>query len=150
MSKQLAFDASLGLALYRFIVRNGHIPEVHELAKALSRSQNSIRAALRRLANAHVLVLQEDSSEILRAAPFWAAPTPFPVRSGKHSWWGSCIWDALGIPALLHRDAQITTACACCDSLMTLNVKNGRVLPAPGIIHFAVPARRWYEDLIFT
>ena len=150
MKTQTAFDAILRAATYRFIAHNGHVPKIRELAAALSLSNKQVSAGFRRLANAHILVLQEDSSEILRAAPFWAVPTAFHVRSGKHAWWGSCIWDALGIPALLRRDAHITTACACCDSLMTLSVKNSRVLPASGVAHFAVPARRWYENLVFT
>jgi hypothetical protein len=35
------------------------------------------------------------------ANPFSAVPTPFLVRSGDRSWYGNCIWDALGIPAML-------------------------------------------------
>ena len=110
----------------------------------------AVRTALQRLARLHILVLQERTSEILRAAPFWAVPTAFHVQSGKHVWWASCIWDALAIPAMLRRDARITTACACCDSAMELTVRRGLLQPAYGIIHFAVPASRWYENIVFT
>src|ERR1700731_1914763 len=110
-----AADAALRLALYRFIVTRGHVPK---LAAALSRPQEKIRAGVGRLAQLHILVLQTQSSEILRAAPFWAVPTAFRVQSGKRAWWASCIWDGLAIPAMLRRDARITTACPCCDSPM--------------------------------
>jgi len=143
-------DAALRLALYRFIVTRGHIPKLRELAAALSRPQEKIRTGVRRLAQLHILVLQRQSSEILRAAPFWAVPTAFRVQSGKRAWWASCIWDALAIPAMLRRDARISTACPCCDSPMELSVRNGGLLEAPGVIHFAVPASRWYEDVVFT
>ncbi len=143
-------DAPLRLAMYRFVIRKGHIPTVRDLARFLSQSEASVRFGFRRLVKSHVVVLQQDSTEILRAAPFWAVPTAFRVQSGNRSWWGSCIWDALGIPAMLNRGAQITTACGCCDSTMTLTVHGGRLAQASGIIHFAVPASRWYENIVFT
>lgn len=143
-------EAALRHAIYQFIVTRGHLPKLRELASSLSRPLKSIVSGVRRLAHLHILVLHSQSSEILRAAPFWAVPTPFRVYSGKHSWWASCIWDALAIPAMLGSDARIATACPCCDSPMELLVRNGRLLRAPGIIHFAVPASRWYEDILFT
>jgi hypothetical protein len=51
---------------------------------------------------------------------------------------------------MLRCDARITTACACCDSAMQLTVRKGRLLNANGVIHFAVPAGRWYENIVFT
>jgi hypothetical protein len=153
MAKALIYneaDASLRHAIYQFIVTRGHIPKLRELAAVLSRPEKIIRAGVRRLAQLHILVLQQNSSEILRAAPFWAVATTFHVQSGKLAWWASCIWDALAIPAMLRRDARITTACPCCDSPMELTVHNGHLLQATGVIHFAVPASRWYEDVVFT
>lgn len=143
-------DSSLRLAIYRFAVLKGHLPTIREFARTLGQSEASVRSAFRGLAKAHVVVLHDDSPEILRAAPFWGVPTAFRVQSGNHSWWASCIWDALGIPAMLHRDAQIITACGCCDSTMPLAVRGGRLAKAKGIVHFAVPASRWYENIVFT
>ena len=84
------------------------------------------------------------------AEPFSAVPTGFEVNAGNRSWWGNCIWDALGIPAMLKVDARIYTACGCCNDAMALTVKNGRLLDKSGSIHFAVPARRWWEDVVFA
>ena len=109
-----------------------------------------MRSALQRLADLHILVLQQNTSEVLRAAPFWAVPTAFHVQSAKRSWWASCVWDALAIPLMLRRDARVTTACACCDSAMELIVHKGGLLGTKGVIHFAVPASRWYENIVFT
>ncbi len=153
MAKKLTYsdsDAVFRHAVYQFIVTRGHVPKIRELASALSHPEKIIRAGIRRLAQLHIIVLQPHSSEILRAAPFWAVPTAFHVQSGKRAWWASCIWDALAIPAMLRRDAHITSACACCDSAMGLTVREGRLLPAKGVIHFAVPASRWYENIVFT
>lgn len=153
MAKTLIYneaDASLRRALYHFIVTRGHIPKLRELAAALARPEKIVQAGIRRLAQLHIVVLQSQAPEILRAAPFWAAPTAFHVHSGRHSWWASCIWDALAIPFMLHRDVRISTACPCCDSPMELTVHNGRLRGPTGVIHFAVPASHWYENIVFT
>jgi hypothetical protein len=92
----------------------------------------------------------QETGELWRVAPFSAVPTAFPVRSGKRAWYGNCIWDALGIPAMLHQNARIDASCACCNYEMVLRVEEGRLLAPKGIIHIAVPARRWYEDIVFT
>jgi len=111
MAKALIYneaDAAFRHAIYQFIVTRGHIPKLRELDATLSRPKKTLRAGLHRLAQLHILVLQPQTSQILRAAPFWAVPTGFQVQSGKHAWWASCIWDALAIPAMLRRDARMS------------------------------------------
>jgi hypothetical protein len=142
-------DAHLRQYIYRHFIRAGRAPTVREMAAALSCSVRNARAALERLAQTHAFVLQENG-ELWRAAPFSAVPTAFPVRAGKRSWYGNCIWDALGIPAMLHQNARIDASCGCCNYEMVLRVEEGRVLGPKGIIHFAVPARHWYHDIVFT
>jgi len=94
-------------------------------------------------------VLQENG-ELWRAAPFSAVPTAFPVKVGNRSYYGNCIWDALGIPAMLGQNARIDASCGCCNLQMLLKVENGRLLGSKGLIHIAVPARDWYKDIVFT
>ena len=88
------------------------------------------------------------------AEPFSAVPTAFAVESGGRSWWGNCIWDALGIPAMLQRDAVIRSSCPDCGEAMTLEVRDGRLrgaaLPAAGVVHYSVPAHRWWEDVVYA
>jgi hypothetical protein len=72
------------------------------------------------------------------------------ARSGANSWFANCAWDALGIPAALHQDAISNATCSCCNSEMPLEIKGGRILQTEGLIHIAVPARSWYEDVVFT
>lgn len=144
-----AFDAHLRQSIYRHFVRDGRSPTLTEMAAALSSPVRKVRIALQRLAQTHAFVLQE-TGELWRAAPFSAVPTAFPVRSGKRAWYGNCIWDALGIPAVLHENARIDASCGCCNHEMVLRVKEGRLLAPKGIIHIAVPARHWYNDIVFT
>jgi len=143
------FDSRLRLYVYRHFIREGRAPSVREMAAALSSSVQKARAALRRLESSHAFGPQEDG-ELWRAAPFSAVPTGFPVRIGKRLWWGNCIWDALGIAALMRNDAEIDAACGCCNHRMPLRVEHRKLAGPKGIIHIAVPARHWYDDVVFT
>jgi len=101
------------------------------------------------VAEAHVLVLQPESREILMAAPFSAVPTPFRVRAGSVEAYGNCIWDALGVPAMLRCDAHIATSCGDCGTALQIDVVDG-VVSGEGVLHFAIPAKEWWNDLVFT
>jgi len=142
-------DSDLRLYIYRHFIRHGRAPSVAGLANGLTRPLKQVKDSLARLSATHAFVLQE-SGELWRAAPFSAVPTAFPVKIGRRSWYGNCIWDALGIIAMLRQDASIDTSCGCCNYEMVLNVKNGRLSRHEGIAHFAVPACDWYKDIVFT
>ena len=147
--KKRTFGGNLRLYIYRFFIDHGRAPSVAEMAKGLSHPLKDVKAALEHLCQTHAFVLQENG-ELWRAAPFSAVPTAFPVKIGRRSWYGNCIWDALGIPAMLHKDGCVDASCGCCNLEMVLNVKDGRLLPQEGIGHFAVPACQWYQDIVFT
>jgi alkylmercury lyase-like protein len=144
-----SFDQQLRLFVYRHLLRHEESPTVKQMAKELASSSTRVRGALARLSESHAFMLQEDG-ELWRAAPFSCIPTAFPVTVGKKSWFGNCIWDALGIPAMLGKDALIGAACACCNYAMPVEIRRGTLRPAEGIIHIAVPAREWYKDVVFT
>ena len=112
-------------------------------------SEETVRAAYTRLSESHAFMLTE-TGELWRVAPFSAVPTAFPVESAGRTYYANCIWDALGIPAMLRQDAAISASCACCNLEMALRVTGASLLPHEGRIHVAVPARRWYEDVVFT
>ena len=149
MAEHAEFDNSLRLYTYRHVVASGKAPSVAQAAAETGSSEAEVRAGYARLSESHAFMLTE-SGELWRVAPFSAVPTAFPVESGGQTYYGNCIWDALGIPAMLGQDATIPAACACCNLEMTLRVKAGSLLPHEGLIHVAVPARRWYEDVVFT
>ena len=141
-------DSTLRLHIYDEIVRTGEAPSVATLAGQFGRPAEDIGAALRRMHDAHVLVLQP-SGEVLMANPFSAVPTPFVTEVGERRWFGNCIWDALGILAMLHANGCVRTSCGGCGNAMELAVHDG-VLTGDGIVHFALPARRWWDDIVFN
>lgn len=141
-------DSALRRHLYDEIVRTCKVPSVAAIAQHFRISAEHVRAALRRMHDAHALVLQP-SGEVLMANPFSAVPTPFVTETGKKQWFGNCIWDALGILGTLAADGRVLTSCGCCGDKMLLEVRDDKVT-GDGIIHFALPARRWWDDIVFN
>ena len=143
-----SFDRAVRLAVYRHTVTEGVPPTAAEIARDLDSATADVETSLRRLADGHVLVLAPGTTSIWMAAPFSAIPTPFPVSVGDRRYFANCIWDALGIPACLHADAWIDTTCPDCAAPLRLEVRDGALEePAGGVIHFAVPAARWWDDI---
>lgn len=143
-------DADVRYYVYDQAMRDGTIPSIAQTADALSVTAAEVQAALHRLADAHMLVLQRDSDEILMANPFSAVPTPFVAQVDGQRYYGNCIWDVLGIPAMLGRDALIQSSCGDCGSAIPLQVTNGSLAPVNAIAHFAVPAAKWWNDIVFN
>ena len=126
-------------------------PPTHEdTAAALNIAVDEAAASYVRLADQRVLVLAPGTLDIWMANPLSAWPTPFTVATDRGTYWGACIWDAFGIPAMLHEDALISTFCADCHEPLELRVTDGDLEPAEGVAHFAVPARRWWENIGYT
>ena len=142
-------DAAVRAFVYDTTMRTGAPPSVEEIARGVDATATEAAESLQRLAAGRALVLQPASGEVLMANPFSAVPTPFPVESGGVRYYGNCIWDALGIPAVLKRDAVIETSCADCGAAMRVRVERGAAA-GEGLIHFAIPARKWWNDIVFT
>ena len=148
--EQIALDKVVRHHVYDYVMREGPPPTIAETSSALARSPDEIRASFQRLADEHILVLQKESGEILMANPFSAVPTPFLVKVGGRSYYGNCIWDAMGIPAMLKQDAVVEASCGCCSTAMKLKITNGSLEEARGVAHFAVPAAHWWDDIVFN
>lgn len=143
-------DRNVRRFVYDVTLRRGYPPTVAETATGLSAAQGDVRASFQRLAAGRVLVLQPGSGEILMANPFSAVPTPFLVELDDYSCYGNCIYDALGIPAMLHKDARIKTSCGDCGLAMEVRIVKGSLRAVEGIIHFAIPALHWWDDIVFN
>ena len=149
------FNHRVRLQLYAMFLESGRCPSIAEVAGVLQCGVSDVAAAFQELAAAHMLVLQPGSGEVLMANPLSAVPTPFLVETqsdtGSRSWYGNCIWDALGVIAMLQRDGRVLTSCGCCGESVTVTVRKGAVEPKPpGIVHFAIPAKRWWDDIVFN
>ena len=149
-TREQELDRAVRRFVYDFAEREGWPPSVAQAAAALSLTTDEVAASFRRLADARMLVLQTESDEILMAPPYSAVPTPFVVECAGRTYYANCVWDALGVPAMLKRDARVRTSCGCCGAAMTLAVANGALAESQGVVHFALPAAHWWDDVAFT
>lgn len=145
------FDLDVRRHVYFSVVANGRPPTTAETAASFDVSEPVIAEAYRRLHDAHALVLFPDTTDVWMANPFCFAPTVHRVFAGGRLWTGTCAWDALGIPAALHCDGRIDSACVCCDEPIALAVRDGELVEGEELlVHILLPARRWWEDIGFT
>lgn len=145
------FDTSVKLNIYEAIARTTQAPTSADVAAALSASPEEVEAAFERLHKKRLLVPEPgDPSRIRMAPPFSGVETPFRVKVQSKAYYANCAWDALGIPAALHADAIVEAADGYSGEPMRLEVRNGQPVPQPCAIHFAVPAARWWNDIIYT
>ncbi|MBI3362223.1 MAG: hypothetical protein HY023_14055 [Chloroflexi bacterium] len=149
MQNSETFDLRVRRHIYYITLRRGYPPTLAEASEDLRVSVEEVRVAFQRLATGRVVVVQRDTDEILMANPFSAVPTPFVVETDDYSCFGNCIWDSLGIAAMLNKDARIKTACGECGTAMEVRVVNGAV-QGDGLIHFAIPALHWWDDIVFN
>lgn len=136
--------------IYTQMVATAVAPSTADAAAALGRPIEEIESAYHALARARSIVLRPDSSTIWMAMPFSNAQTPFTVIARGRAYYANCAWDALGIPALLGADARIFTTCPDCGGGLERKVSGGEVAETRGVVHFAIPARRWWDDVGFT
>jgi len=152
----MSFDTAVRLAIMDSFV-GGTTPSVRAVASTLGADSGAVEAAFDRLATGRAIVLVPGTRDIRMAAPFAGGPTDFRVQVGDRSYHANCIWDAVGIPAMLagagrSADARIETQCADCSAPLGLSVDAGRLTTdvPDAVAHFAVPAARWWADIVFT
>lgn len=144
-------DADVRLHILRELIARGAAPHVSGTARALGVSDADAGAAYDRLATSRVIVLRPGTRDVLMAAPLSAVPTSHVVRlPDGRSHFANCVWDALGLLAMLASDGDVDTRCHDCGSALQLSVRDGALAPSDAVVHFAVPAARWWEDIVFT
>jgi hypothetical protein len=143
-------DKEVRLHVYRTFVNLGRPPMPVEIAMALDASSAQVEASLRRLAEAHALVLAPGTPYIWMANPLCALPSPFRVEAQGRDWYGVCIWDAMGVIAMLGGDGSVSTLCPDCGDQLTLNVRDGTIEQAEYVVHYLVPAAHWWDDIGFN
>jgi hypothetical protein len=150
LSSTDAFARDVRLYVFRRSAETGAVPQPPEISQALGRAEPEIRTALQQLAAGKVLILTPNNGNIWAANPFCAVPSGFRVAAKGKRYWAICIWDALGIAAALHADADITAPCGDCGAPMRLEVRNEQLTRSEGVVHFAVPARHWWDNIGFS
>jgi hypothetical protein len=144
------FDTKVKLNIYEMIAANARTPTVSDIAQALGCLPYEVEEAFERLYQKRLLVLQPGTFDIRMAPPFSGIETPFRVLIEGKTYFANCAWDALGVAAALHKDADIDTVCAQSGEAMRFQIRGGTPLPEACVIHFAVPAAHWWDNIIYT
>jgi hypothetical protein len=84
------------------------------------------------------------------ALPFSAEPTDHRVTAATGAWWANCAWDALAVLAAMHSDGRIASTWDDTGEPVDLSVVDGRLDSTEGFVHFAIPAHRWWDDIVRT
>ena len=145
------FDIRVKLALYRAVVETTRIPSAPELARTLGETADDVRAAYGSLHRMKLLVPEPgDPDRVRMAPPFSGVPTAFRVSAGGKEYFANCVWDALGIPAALHLEAAVDAVDGQTGRPLPIKIGAHGPEPRPSVVHFAVPAAHWWDDVIYT
>jgi DNA-binding transcriptional MocR family regulator len=145
------FDTAVKLEIYRTLAATTRAPTSSEVAKELGATAGEVEAAFQRLHAKRLLVPEPgDPSRIRMAPPFSGVATPFVVKVRDRAYFANCVWDAFGVAAALHEDAVVEAADGHTGEPMTLEVKDGKPVPRECVVHFAVPAAKWWSDIVYT
>ena len=123
-------------------------PSRQNSREAVGASETEVASALQRLAAMHAIVLAPATLNIWMAHPFSAVPTPYAVLAGSRTYWANCAWDAAGVLSIVG-NGESRTRCADCGVELRIAVQSGR-FEGEGAVHYAVPPRRFWENVAFT
>ena len=138
------------LEVYRRFLADAEPPSAEVVAEGLGLTRGEAEAAFRELEAGRVLVFEPGTLDIWMANPLSARPTGFRVTTTSGTWWGTCVWDSLGIPAMLDEDATIATSDPATGEPFELRVEGGELVPSEAIAHFSIPARHWWDDIGYS
>jgi hypothetical protein len=143
-------DWQIRLAIYRFFVEHQRPPSVEEAATTLGLDAAIVRSAYHRLHRGHAILLDPGTDNVRMANPLSAVPTPYRVEINGRSLYANCAWDSLGIPAMLASDARIEASSGG-DEPLRYAIENGQLQADDRfVVHFPLPFRVWYDDLVHT
>ena len=137
-------------AILVHILEKGYAPEVDDLVQVFHSTPEEIISSLRSLHEYHGVVLHPHEPRIWVIHPFALAATNFYVQSERGSWWGNCAWCSLGIAALLDEDVTITTSFGAHGEKALIHIHTGKVLEKSLLVHFPVPMKKAWDNVIYT
>jgi|SRR6187399_92135 len=143
-------DTRIKLAIYRHFAETGRGPTPEIVAERALADVADVVLGYARLRAQRVLALATDGVSIVMAPPFSGVPTPHVVTVGDVRYFANCAWDALGIPAALHRRGEVASRCEQSREPLLLRVGIDGPEPSSWLFHSLVPAAKWWDDIVFT
>jgi hypothetical protein len=144
------FDTLVKLAIYSCFAETGRAPSPEDVAERSGSNVELVLETYQRLRAQRLLVLEADGSSIRMAPPFSGVPTQHMVEAGGIQYFANCAWDALGVPAALHKSAMVHSRCEQSHQAFHLAIALEGPEPSDWLFHCLVPAARWWQDIVFT
>ena len=130
------------------LLDTGRAPSAAETAEALGMPVAEAEQAYRDLAASHTFALHPGTLDVWMVHPLSAVPTAYVATVAGRDHFANCIWDGLGTVAMLGGSGFVRTMCEDCGESLQVDVVQGEIAGEPeGVVHFAVPASRWYDDI---
>lgn len=143
-------DSTLHELIISSFLHRQRPPSIREIASRFGCDDVDVRQGLRALADNHGVVLHPKSDEVWVAHPFSAAPTTCVVKSGARAWWGNCVWCSLGVAHLAGGTATVETRIGAIDDHATIRIERGRLVDTDFVVHFPIPMRHAWDNVIYT
>ena len=152
MIDRAAFDRDVRITIAECIRERGAVPSLAEVADRVAAPSDLVADSFGRLAAARVMILRPGTTELLSFNPFAVGPTDFRVRSGGREWSALCAWDGFGVAAAVKDDGLVLGHCAdVCGVPLEVRLAGDAVGALDGVVmQFALPARDWWKDIVFT
>lgn len=150
-------DARVRWWVYQHFRESGRPPPLSRLARLSDATSDDTAASLARLHDEHALVLSQDGRRILMAHPFASddsgttfIPDARTEQVPMERYSVNCPWDGLALAGLLGVDGDVRTSDAWSGDPLRLEVQAGRLRASTTVLHFLVPAARFWDDIGFT
>jgi len=136
--------------VYETLLDGGRMPTAADMAEHFGVTRDDVVDTLRTARIGKTLLPDPHTGEIWMAGPFSARPTTYEVRRGARRWWANCAWDMLGVANLVGHPVDISARCTDCGNSLDFQFAAATGTVPDWVVHFLVPARRWYDDIGFT
>jgi hypothetical protein len=152
MTDPAVVDRDVRVTIAECIRDRGAVPSLAEVASRIALPQSDTAESFGRLAASRVMLLRPGTMEILSFNPFAAGSTDFRVRADGRDWSALCAWDAFGVAAALRTDGVVLGHCAeVCGVPLEVRLSGDAIGALDGVVmQFALPAREWWKDIVFT
>jgi hypothetical protein len=141
---------SLRHFVYDEMLSNGLPPSAAAIGAHFGIGADEVKGELAALKLGKTILVHPKTGEIWMAGPFASSVTPYRIVGPRQSWWANCAWDMLGVALIVNEHVQLVASCCDCGESLTLDASPARGIASDWLVHFLVPARRWYDDIGFT
>lgn len=143
-------NSTLHYTILQWIIDKGFAPDIEDLAQTLKADEKEIVKGLYDLQEYHGVVLHPNEPKVWVIHPFSLAPTNFYIKSNKGEWWGNCAWCSLGVAALLMDDVKIVSTIGAETKQIEINIIDGEIQEKNFYIHFPIPMKNAWDNVIYT